>query len=80
MNERQKLRVLIPHWIEHNSEHAQEFLGFIQVAGDAAAELKQAAAQMELVNQSLAEALAKLGGALSIEPNTEVDCVVSSDI
>ena len=25
MNEIEKLRVLIPHWVEHNNEHAQEF-------------------------------------------------------
>ena len=27
MNETDKLRVLIPHWIEHNEEHAREFHG-----------------------------------------------------
>jgi hypothetical protein len=25
VNEEEKLRVLIPHWIEHNLEHAEEF-------------------------------------------------------
>jgi len=25
MDEVEKLRVLLPHWIEHNSEHAEEF-------------------------------------------------------
>ena len=25
MNEIEKLRVLVPHWIEHNAEHAHEF-------------------------------------------------------
>jgi hypothetical protein len=67
MNEHQKLRVLIPHWIEHNQEYAQEFLRFLDVAGDAAVDLQDAAAQMALVNQALAATLEKLGGALSLE-------------
>lgn len=71
MNEDQKLRVLIPHWIEHNQEHAQEFLRFIETAGDAAVDLREAAEHMGLVNQALAAALEKLGGALSLEPNPE---------
>lgn len=66
MNEQQKLRVMIPHWIEHNQEHAQEFLRFLEVAGDAAADLQEAADQMAQVNQALAAALGKLGGALSL--------------
>ena len=28
MNEQEKLRVLIPHWIEHNKEHAASFEGW----------------------------------------------------
>ncbi|MFZ2098305.1 MAG: hypothetical protein WAV05_16870 [Anaerolineales bacterium] len=67
MNEDQKLRVLIPHWVEHNQEHAQEFLRFIEAAGDAAVDLREAAEHMDLVNQALATALEKLGGALSLE-------------
>ncbi|MBN2149597.1 MAG: hypothetical protein JW726_19575 [Anaerolineales bacterium] len=62
MNELEKLRVLIPHWIEHNEEHVQEFLRFLEAAGDAAADLNKAAEQMMLVNQALAGALEKLGG------------------
>lgn len=42
MNEHEKLRVLIHHWIEHNEEHAQEFLRFLETAGDAAADLEKA--------------------------------------
>lgn len=67
MNDQEKLRVLIPHWIEHNQEHAQEFLRFLLSADHAAADLKEAAAQMNLVNQALAAALEKLGGALHVE-------------
>ncbi len=71
MNEHQKLRVLIPHWVEHNQEHAQEFLRFIETAEDAAVDLREAAEHLSLVNQALAAALEKLGGALSLEPNPE---------
>jgi hypothetical protein len=28
MDETDKLRVLIPHWIDHNNEHAAEFRGW----------------------------------------------------
>jgi len=66
MNETEKLRVLIPHWIEHNQEHAEEFLRYFEAAGDAAVNLQEATAQMALVNQALAAALEKLGGALSM--------------
>jgi hypothetical protein len=68
MNEDQKLRVLIPHWVEHNQEHTQEFLRFVDTAGSAAVDLREAAGHMDLVNQALAAALEKLGGAISFEP------------
>ena len=67
MKEQMKLRILIPHWIEHNQEHAQEFMGYSEAAGDAAVHLQEAAEQMERVNQALAAALKKLGGALAHE-------------
>ncbi len=67
MDERQKLRILIPHWIEHNQEHADEFVRFMESAGDAANDLRQAAEQMASVNHALAHALEKLGGALAHE-------------
>jgi hypothetical protein len=67
MNELQKLRILIPHWIEHNQEHAQEFLRYFDFSGEAAPDLQDAAERLTLVNQALAAALEKLGGALVIE-------------
>ena len=67
MQEPQKLRVLIPHWVEHNQEHAREFLRFLDFAGDAAPDLKRAAEQMNQVNKALMAALQKLGGSLSVE-------------
>jgi hypothetical protein len=63
MTERDKLRALLPHWIEHNAEHAAEFRRWAQSAGDAAADIEAAAAQVEAANETLAAALEKMGGA-----------------
>jgi hypothetical protein len=65
MNEQEKLRVLIPHWIEHNEEHADEFRRWAEQAGGAAADIVVAAEAMIQVNGSLAKALEKLGGPLT---------------
>jgi len=43
MNELDKLRVLIPHWIEHNREHAEEFRRWAEQAGDVSADILAAA-------------------------------------
>ncbi|MBC8253266.1 MAG: hypothetical protein H8E35_04470 [Ardenticatenia bacterium] len=64
MNEQEKLRVLIPHWIEHNEEHAKEFRRWAETAGGAVLEILAAADSMADANESLAAALEKLGGAL----------------
>ncbi len=64
MNELEKLRVLIPHWIEHNLEHAAEFRKWADQAGDAAPEILSAANEMIQANASLEAALEKLGGNL----------------
>lgn len=64
MNEVEKLRVLIPHWIEHNQEHAEEFRRWAENAGDASTEILTAAQAMQQVNGLLSTALEKLGGAL----------------
>jgi len=60
-----KLRMLLPHWIEHNAEHADEFRSWAQkarVAGEAEAadEIDDAAEKLARVNESLNAALAKL--------------------
>ena len=62
MNETDKLRVLIPHWIEHNEEHAQEFQKWSAVAGDAGTDIMAAAEAMRQANRFLGQALGKLGG------------------
>ena len=64
MEAKDKLRVLIPHWMEHNQEHADEFREWAAQAGESASEIIAAADQMEQVNAYLATALEKLGGAL----------------
>jgi hypothetical protein len=65
MNELEKLRVLIPHWIEHNEEHASEFRHWAEQAGDVASDIMDAADGMHVVNKSLIAALEKLGGPLN---------------
>ncbi|MGC8837595.1 MAG: hypothetical protein ACP5UM_04175 [Anaerolineae bacterium] len=62
-----KLRLLLPHWMEHNEEHAASFREWAARARehgqDAAAEaVAEAAKQMEAVNAALARALQALGG------------------
>lgn len=72
MDDIQKLRVLIPHWVEHNEEHAAEFITWAARAAatgqPAAAELvRQAAQEMRQVNQTLQAAVEGLGGPLESE-------------
>ncbi len=64
MDEIEKLRVLLPHWIEHNGEHATEFKGHAEQAGKAREHLIAAALLMEEANARLREALDQLGGPL----------------
>jgi hypothetical protein len=64
MTDRDKLRTLLPHWIEHNTEHAADFCLWAERAGEAQADIEAAAARMEAVNEALAAALDKLGGPL----------------
>ena len=68
LHEQDKLRVLIPHWIEHNNEHSLEFRQWAGQAGDASSDILAAAESMTGVNVSLAAALEKLGGPLEYEP------------
>ncbi len=61
---RDKLRTLLPHWIEHNAEHAADFRLWAGRAGEAEADIEAAAVQMEAANEALAAALEKLGGSM----------------
>lgn len=70
MTEIEKFRILLPHLIEHNDEHAKEFLRWIAVleeAGlsDAASALKKAILSSEEVTMHLKTAMDLTGGPLS---------------
>jgi hypothetical protein len=66
-NTKKKLRVLLPHWIEHNNNHIAEFRKW---EGEAKKEseqevaklLDQAIIDMEETGKSLSEALRIIGG------------------
>ena len=64
MNKVDKLRVLLPHWVKHNEEHASEFRAWAAEAGIAEEDILKSADYMSLINQSLESALKKLGGPL----------------
>jgi hypothetical protein len=60
----EKLRMLLPHWIEHNAEHAGEFRTWAERGGEAGEQILEAAQYLELANPALKKALEKLGGPL----------------
>jgi hypothetical protein len=61
----EKLRVLLPHWIEHHAEHAGEFRTWADRGGKAARkQILEAARYVELAKQALEKALEQLGGPL----------------
>lgn len=66
MNDIDKLRALIPHWVEHNHEHAAEYLKWAEKAGEAKANILEAASALDKVNWSLIHALDELGGPVDI--------------
>jgi len=60
--EKEKLRVLLNHWVQHNREHAQEFRHWaekVERLGQAAVsdEMMQAVQQMDKANEFLLAAL-----------------------
>ena len=61
-----RARRIVPHWIEHNAEHAQEFREWaerVRVSGAVAAadHILQAAAAMEQSNEHLSSAVGAIG-------------------
>lgn len=62
MKDIDKLRALIPHWIEHNHEHAAEYLKWAEKGGEVADDIREAANALNKVNWSLKHALDELGG------------------
>jgi hypothetical protein len=65
MEEIDKLRVLLTHWIEHNGEHAKEFRDWAERAGLARNALLDAARLLEEANSRLREGLEEVGGPLA---------------
>lgn len=66
MNDLEKLRILLPHWTEHNAEHADELHTWaerMQVAGDAGAaqRLSAAAASLEKAGDYLSKLSDEIG-------------------
>jgi hypothetical protein len=64
MDDRDKLRVLIPHWIEHNEEHAAEFERWAGAVDSVSSEIRAASEAITNANYALTTALQKLGGPL----------------
>ena len=69
MIEIDKLRMLLPHWIEHNAEHAAEFKRWADQAGPAQEALLDAEGLIREANNLLQTALDQLGGPLEMEHN-----------
>lgn len=63
-SDQDKLRLLLPHWMEHNEEHAEEFRRWAEKSGPARTDILAAADDLVAVNRILARALEKLGGPL----------------
>jgi hypothetical protein len=66
MTDQDKLRALLPHWIEHNDEHAAESRNWAEKARatgqeEVAEEIALAAKQQGWVNEALGAALDKHG-------------------
>jgi len=67
MTDLEKLRVLLPHWINHNGEHGKEFLHWVKLCEDSghaqlAEALKKAIETTKQVNRDLEHALDLAGG------------------
>jgi len=67
MTDLDKLRVLLPHWIEHNKGHGTEFLKWAALcrehdAPDLALLLDRAIEHLRQADAALTEVLGKLGG------------------
>lgn len=65
LNDSDRIRKLLPHWMEHNAEHAQEFRDWaerVRALGDddAAEAIVRAAEAMEQANRHLGAAQTSL--------------------
>ena len=67
MSEIEKLRIILPHWIEHNNSHGEEFEKWAKIITDTnepeiASYIAKAQACMNEANQALRKALSMAGG------------------
>ena len=67
MDNLEKLRILLQHWIDHNGGHADEFTKWQNIMSSEgqdkiAASMGEAIRQMDTVSKVLAEALKDCGG------------------
>lgn len=69
MDELEKLRVLLPHWIEHNQGHGQECAKWAKLLEEGAVKecLEAALEATERVSANLEKALAAAGGAVAAD-------------
>ena len=77
MNIIEKLRVMLPHWIEHNRGHAGEFAQWAdqldETGGELADKLHRAVHSLEKAQDALEEALALVGGPRSEQEDSGGD-------
>ena len=73
MKEVEKLRILIPHWIEHNEEHAHEFRRWTSGIQGIEEDILVAVDSIANANEALRSALEKLGGPLPHPHTNESD-------
>ena len=71
----EKLRILLPHWIEHNRNHAAEFSQWAASARTEGSEslaalLDKAAANMAATDELLKKAVAEVGGPGAVHDHT----------
>jgi hypothetical protein len=69
LSELEKLRVLIPHWLEHSHSHQHEFEQWLAVAKkagqhEAAEAMEKALQKLAKADSYLRQALESLGGAV----------------
>ena len=65
-SDREKLRVMLPHWIEHNQAHAEEFQGWELKVPEIGKHISAAVMHLEEADQCLQRALDQLGGPLEL--------------
>jgi hypothetical protein len=63
----EKLRLLLPHWLEHNQSHRQEFVRWAAAARaegepEIARLIEEAAAALLATDAALEETMARIGG------------------